>query len=228
MAHGIFRNRAYDAGREVQAAGMSGETPVRGAGFGIRALAHVVDVALVTLLGVMLMVPLLLRSLQTGTMGVPLWVELPVDLAMAVGVILLWRFTQTTPGKKLLGLQIVDWRTGGRPGWGQLTVRYLGYLVAYVPFPLRLLTLWWPGLEASGMWQPFFQSWLMLMPLGLGFLWVFIDPWHRGWHDLMSGTVTTYIRREEMGGGDRLTGERRNDPGRQQDGPTEMVDPALD
>lgn len=201
---------------------------MRGAGFGVRALAHVIDVAVITLLGMMLMVPLLLRALKTGNLAVPVWVELPVDLAMALGVIVLWRFTQTTPGKKLLGLRIVDWRSGGRPGWGQLTVRYLGYLVAYVPIPLRLLTLWWPELGSAGMWQPLFQSWFTLCPLGLGFLWVLVDPWHRGWHDLMSGTVTARIPGEEREAGNRLTGGGRNNPGRQQDGRTEMVDPALD
>ncbi len=31
--------------------------------------------------------------------------------------------------------------------------------------------------------------WVSAIPLYLGFIWIFIDVRHRGWHDLMAGTV---------------------------------------
>ncbi len=42
------------------------------------------------------------------------------------------------------------------------------------------------------------------IPLYLGFIWIFIDPLRRGWHDLIAGTVM--IERHQAG--------RRRLPGR--------------
>ena len=35
----------------------------------------------------------------------------------------------------------------------------------------------------------YFGYYLSLLPLGLGFLWILLDPKKRGWHDLLAGTV---------------------------------------
>src|SRR6185312_14440120 len=35
--------------------------------------------------------------------------------------------------------------------------------------------------------------WISAIPLGLGFLWVLVDPQRRAWHDKLAGTSVTYI-----------------------------------
>ncbi len=47
-------------------------------------------------------------------------------------IIACWRSTQTTPGKWITGLRLIDSDTGGKPSPRQCLVRYLGYL----PVPL--------------------------------------------------------------------------------------------
>jgi uncharacterized RDD family membrane protein YckC len=41
------------------------------------------------------------------------------------------------------------------------------------------------------------------IPLGLGLLWVAIDPRKQGWHDKLAGTVVIRVRRPGAGGGGR-------------------------
>ena len=68
-------------------------------------------------------------------------VDLVYQLILAVVVITLWRKKQTTPGKAIFRLKIVDLRDGSRPSLPRLVVRFFGYLVAMVPIPLPLVTL---------------------------------------------------------------------------------------
>ncbi|WP_127472011.1 RDD family protein [Thiomicrorhabdus aquaedulcis] len=44
-----------------------------------------------------------------------------------------WMKFQTTPGKGLMGLKIVDFKTGGFPRRGQFALRSLGYLLSAIP-----------------------------------------------------------------------------------------------
>ena len=64
-----------------------------------------------------------------------------------------------TPGKKLLGLQVVDHQTGGYPGFGKMFLR---------EFVGRIL---------SGLF------------LGLGYFWALFDRNGQAWHDKLAGTV---------------------------------------
>ena len=128
---------------------------------------------------------------------IPLWIEIPIDLLLLVGVLLLWRYTQTTPGKKLFKLRIVNLRGGGRPGWGRLFLRYLGYLVASVPIPLKLFTLMEPTLAQHPTFGILFSSWMFMLPLGLGFFWIFVSKHNYGWHDIMSGTTVIDAPQQE-------------------------------
>ncbi len=163
-------------------------------------MAHLIDLALVTTLMLMVTIPLLIRALNVGdAMGfsVPVWVEIVVDLSLAVLVVLLWRWKGATPGKMMFRLEIVDSKTGERPSLGRLILRYFAYLVALVPVPLKVLALVWPGLSEDPLTGRLFESWFYVVPLGLGFLWIFLDPLNRGWHDLISRTVT--ISRGESG-----------------------------
>ena len=67
------------------------------------------------------------------------WVLVPALLVLAF-----WDRKAATPGKMLIGAKIVDARTGGMPTRRQLLLRYLGYLLASMPFGLGLL---WVGID---------------------------------------------------------------------------------
>ncbi len=174
------------------------ESPVRGASFWVRSLAHLIDLTLVSSVMCVFTLPLMMQMVATGTMEVPVWgrwLEIPFDLTLLVGVVVLWKKTQTTPGKKLFGLRIVDSRTGVKPTWRQVIVRYFGYFLGFLPMiPFRVLERALPGLSAlmpTASGAPHgWEGWVMGPPLCFGFLWILVDPRRRGWHDLLSGTVT--------------------------------------
>lgn len=64
-----------------------------------------------------------------------------------------------TPGKKLLGLQVVNHQTGATPGFGKMFLREI------------------PGRIVSGAF------------LGLGYFWAIWDKNAQAWHDKLAGTV---------------------------------------
>lgn len=43
-------------------------------------------------------------------------------------------------------------------------------------------------------WREWFGSWVSGMALWLGFIWIFIDKDHRGWHDMMAGSKVVVKR----------------------------------
>ena len=57
----------------------------------------------------------------------------------AVLIIAFWRRKLATPGKMVIGAQIVDARTLGKPTLGQLVIRYLGYFISTIPLGLGLI-----------------------------------------------------------------------------------------
>lgn len=129
------------------------------AGFWRRTGASLIDMALSSLL----LYPLLLKIYGTDYFTADAlffgWTDffLSFGLPMAATV-LLWKHRQSTPGKMLLGLRVIDAVSGAPLGLGRGTVRYLGYFVAAAP-------------------------------LGLGLLWVAIDPRRQGWHDKLGRSV---------------------------------------
>jgi uncharacterized RDD family membrane protein YckC len=64
-----------------------------------------------------------------------------------------------TPGKKLMGLQVVDYQTGSIPGFGKMFVREI------------------VGRFISGAFS------------GLGYFWAIFDKNSQAWHDKIAGTV---------------------------------------
>lgn len=87
----------------------------------------------------------------------------PLHFVLSVGlpafiIIGLWIKVQTTPGKMAFRGIIVDAETGGHPTPRQFAIRYIGYLVSTLPF-------------------------------GLGFIWAAFHPRKQAWHDLLAGTL---------------------------------------
>jgi uncharacterized RDD family membrane protein YckC len=70
-----------------------------------------------------------------------------------------------TPGKKLLGLQVVNSQTGEIPGFGKMFLREI------------------VGRFLSGLF------------LGLGYFWALFDKNAQAWHDKLAGTVVLKVAR---------------------------------
>ena len=65
-------------------------------------------------------------------------------LAVLVVVMLFWIYRSATPGKMLLGLKIIDAKTGGSITKRQGIIRYFGYYVATLFFALGFI---WAGFD---------------------------------------------------------------------------------
>ncbi len=119
-----------------------GPDEVEYAGFWIRVGAAFID----TILMLIIFIPLLLwiyggeelleRS-QTGDFGATYY--LITYVLPAVAVILFWIARQATPGKMVLSMKIVDAKTLGPLGKGQVIGRYLAYYLSSIPVGLGLL-----------------------------------------------------------------------------------------
>lgn len=95
------------------------------------------------------------------------------DLGVMVAVLLplvyfVWFLTLLrqglTPGKKMLGLQVVRAQTGAVPGFGTMFVREVF------------------GRFISGLF------------LGIGYFWAIVDRNGQAWHDRIAGTVVVRVR----------------------------------
>ena len=116
-------------------------------GFFMRSIATLIDSVLV----LAIIVPLGWSRLQSafdpahpvsmdsdGLLGFLVnWVLLPAL------VVLFWRFRGGTPGKMVIGAEIVDADTLGPPSNTQLVIRYVGYFVSTIAFGLGFLWILW-------------------------------------------------------------------------------------
>jgi len=57
----------------------------------------------------------------------------------AIAVIVFWIYRQATPGKMVIGAQIVDATTARPPSTGQLIGRYFAYYVSMIPLFLGMI-----------------------------------------------------------------------------------------
>ncbi|MFQ3191254.1 MAG: putative RDD family membrane protein YckC [Paraglaciecola sp.] len=60
-----------------------------------------------------------------------------------VAVIAYWVYRQATPGKIAISAKIVDAKTGEKPTLQQYITRYVGYILAMIPFGLGFLWVAW-------------------------------------------------------------------------------------
>src|SRR6266566_3350692 len=95
-----------------------------------------------------------------GSISKDLGIVAAIGLPIVYLVWFLGLFRQgLTPGKKLLGLQVVDHQTGAIPGFGKMFVREI------------------VGRFISGLF------------FGLGYFWAIFDKNSQAWHDKIAGTV---------------------------------------
>lgn len=118
------------------------------ASFGRRLLATLIDVFIITLFAAIVMQLIFqqpLLSIVSGPGGLQLEQRhQSADTIIGLIVtIVMWVKFGGTPGKLLLGCQVVDARTGGRLGWGQAVIRYFAYLVSIIPLFLGFFWIIW-------------------------------------------------------------------------------------
>ena len=115
------------------------------AGFWIRVGASIIDSILILIIIAPLLTFIygeeywLSEAFIQGTWDILLNYILP-----AIAIVVFWIYRSATPGKMVLGLTIVDARTGGKPSTGQFIGRYLGYYVSTIPLLLGLI---WVGID---------------------------------------------------------------------------------
>lgn len=109
-------------------------------GFWARVLATLVDslllLALTVPLGLWLIGPAYWEDsrLVKGPLGFVIEWLLP-----ALAIVACWLARSATPGKLLIGAQIVDANTGAALAWPQALLRYLGYYLAAIPLLLGIV-----------------------------------------------------------------------------------------
>lgn len=116
--------------------------PERYGGFWRRLLASIID----TILFAIVEAPFLLLAYGPdyyrfdSDRVVEGWIDAIVSFVMPfVLTILFWRWKRATPGKMLLGMEIVDGDTGETPSLLQCVLRYVGYVFAALPCGLGFL-----------------------------------------------------------------------------------------
>lgn len=119
-------------------------------GFLTRFLAFVLDIALFVVLCAVVEWPLTLVDEDLYMNGTNLWVGLFQRLLWTALVLGFWATIQSTPGKRVVHASIVDARTGLRPAFWQLVVRYLGYALSLLPLGLGFFWM---------IWDPRRQAW---------------------------------------------------------------------
>jgi uncharacterized RDD family membrane protein YckC len=101
-------------------------------GFWLRVVASIIDSILMAIIVTPLAVWIYGEVYFTKTeMILGTWDFLLSWVFPAAAVLLFWIARSATPGKMVIGAQIVDARTGGKPSQAQFIVRYLGEPVKF-------------------------------------------------------------------------------------------------
>lgn len=149
--------------------GLDDDAPLpeeRYAGFWIRALALLIDTALVW----SITIPILLTVHGQAYWESDSFFYSPLDFLLSwvlptIVEITFWHIRGASPGKMIVGVRIIDAKAGGPLTLAQCVGRY-------------------------------FAMYLSLLPLGMGFLWIGADARRQGWHDMLAGTLVVRRPRE--------------------------------
>lgn len=114
---------------------------VKYAGFGSRFLASILD----SIIQALVLFPLLRLVYGPAFLADPDMMDNAMGYTLNYGlpllyVVLCWQYKSATPGKYMMGMSIVDAKTGGKPPMGNLVLRYLGYYLCV--FTLFLGFIW--------------------------------------------------------------------------------------
>ena len=120
---------------------MNPMTGVEYVGFWVRAGASVIDSVLLALVTWPIIYMIYGADYFTDNQRVIAggWDFLLTWVFPAVAVIVFWIYRSATPGKIILGLRIVDAKTGDKPSNRQLIGRYFAYYVSAIPLMLGFI-----------------------------------------------------------------------------------------
>ena len=143
-------------------------TPAR---FAARAVGYLVDSALYLATYAILFVAAVVAE---GSGADPALAGATLALSMPIYLGARWYFNAAgwSPGKRLLGLRVVD-PAGRKPGMRRGGLRTAASLLSILPGGL------------VGLYVFFISA----LPLGVGYLWALVDARGRTWHDLVAGTL---------------------------------------
>lgn len=116
--HGVDRHVVHET--------TSGGRDFHYMGFWKRVLASIIDNILLGIACLPLMF-LLYRIIEKDETAELTYNLLSTVVSIAV-VLLFWQFKQSTPGKMIFSARIVDAQTYGKPSFGKLVIRYIGYI----------------------------------------------------------------------------------------------------
>lgn len=152
-----------------------GDFPARGpnslASVGQRALARLVDLAIVGLPALLLVVPFVHIDGDKAVADVPRWVGV-VALAIAVSyevVFIAWR--GQTIGKWVVGVRVARYADGKKPTFSQSSLRSL-LPACFLAIPVPVIDTGWLVVFLSSLYHPL----------------------RRGWHDKAGGTIVVRTR----------------------------------
>ena len=115
------------------------------AGFWIRVLASLIDTVIVCLILIPIFfwfgraAPVPYVSYDIGYELPGIWDFIATKLLPAAYAVVFWHFRSATPGKSILGLLVVDAKSGMPPGLGQSIGRYLAYFVSALALGLGFI-----------------------------------------------------------------------------------------
>jgi uncharacterized RDD family membrane protein YckC len=108
------------------------QSNTQAAGFLERLIAYIIDAVILGFAGALmyLLLPVALYYLLSFVLG-------------AAYTVYFWTSSGSTPGKSVMGLQVISASTGQLVDPGQAILRYVGYLVSSIPFGLGFLWIIW-------------------------------------------------------------------------------------
>jgi len=129
-------------------------------GFWKRVLASIIDNVLLSIACLPMMF-LLYQVIKQDTTA-ELTYNVLSTVASIVVVLLFWQFKQSTPGKMIFSARIVDAETFGKPSFGKLVIRYLGYIPSTLVFCLGFLWVAWDKKKRG--WHDMMAGTLVVTP----------------------------------------------------------------
>lgn len=112
---------------------------VKPAGFMLRLAAVIVD-CIVFFLFITVPVALVFGTVSMSGGSQPMWANVVFGYMLPFIVTLwFWQRYLGTPGKMMLGIQVVDARTGRKPTVAKSVVRYFAYIVSILPLFLGFI-----------------------------------------------------------------------------------------
>ena len=110
------------------------------AGFWIRVAASIIDSIILVLITSPILYSIYGKEyFKSQDLVAGFWDVILKWVFPAIAVIVFWIYKSATPGKMILGIKIVDFKTGNPPSTSQSIVRYLGYYVSMIPLMLGII-----------------------------------------------------------------------------------------